>query len=565
MHASGEAINHGGFHLAYTYLMPRMLQHMANLKKAGFPVSPEAEAHLRAFGRLTAHILIDKKMSPNLWLRAGSQGICHLADRLIILADMGDPDGKGIYDREMAGLFLTVAEEDKSLDLTGKKPPNYWQKPIVEAARRYREAGLTPLPLAGCHAMPARPGLVWRGGEWMLSAAGLRTGFSSIEMYAGCTPPCNAYVCNGSLLAMRQGDPRWAVGFEPDKGWNWCLWPAATTLLKPDHEMMARHRVEHAIRNGSSIGGVATLGDTGLLAVDFKGMGPQGEGLSFHKSIALLDGRALVMTSGISSSVDRPCVTTLYQEYLDSPAMPTWVDGKRREGLSGEERADSARQLVDAQGLGYTLLQADPGALRLFRRPQQWRTPGADCVKPGVNNPVLLIKADVPNTANMDVLLDDFIPRQGDFATAYLDHGVKPKDAACAFVVSLDPKAKTPPPRVETMTTDAHAAYDPASRTWVYASFKPEMAFQGEGPVSRLGRSAAVLVKQLEGGRLSVAVESWENANPAPFTLVLKGSWKLESGDGEAKAGNGVTTLSIPYAGDRQRAATLIAQSGSAR
>lgn len=548
---TGEMIFHGAFHLAYAYAMPTNLRHISNMKKAGFPISREAQEHLRSYGRAMAHILMEDKLSPNLWMRAGSTGRADRSDDIKQLADMGDPDGSGPVDREMAGLYLAVVGQQPPLPETG---PDQMRRKlgnarVVETVQRYRAAGISPAALGGCTPLPARPGLVWRSGDWMISAVGMRPDLGGIEMYGWAAPPCNAYVCNGSVLAMHEGDPRHAVGFAPTNGWDWSLWPAATTLIKRNFELTSRRSLAGA-KNNSPVGGVLAVGNgcdaAGLLSMKYQGKDYQGDTLSFCKSIFMFGGRAVVMTSGITSAAPYPCATTLYQEFLEPPASS-----------SGEPPA--ATSLRSPSGISYTILsspQAD-SKLCVLQRHQTWRTPNPATVKPGVKQPPLLKLlgfqqfASLPDPKNvaMDKLLDDFVPCKGNFAVAYFDHGVNPTNAACSFLMSIHGNPETDSVHVKRLDADAHCAYDDVARTWVYASFKPDTVWAAYGLIEHIGRAAALLARE-DNHRLRLTLASWEEKNTEAYSVTLRGHWSVTAGPATAKIEADKTILIVPYAGD---------------
>jgi hypothetical protein len=562
---TGEMIFHGAFHLAYSYAMPANLGHIANMKKAGFPLSKAAQEHLYSYGRVVAHILMENKLSPNMWMRAGSTGYLDRSGDLMQLADMGDPGDSGPLNREMAGLYLAVVEQQTPLPETGPNQMRNKQRNAIKAGavQRYQAAGISPASLEECLPLPARPGLVWRSGDWMISAAGMRPGFGGIEMYGWAAPPCNAYTCNGSVLVMRKGDPRHAVGFEPANGWDWSLWPAATTLVKRDAELTSRRSLAGG-RNESPIGGVLAVGHgqdaAGLFSMSYKGRDFQGDELTFCKSIFTFDGRVLVMTSGITSASPFPCATTLYQEFLDHPAS-----------TMGELPADAP--LKAPSGFRYAVLSGTQtgSTLRVLNRHQSWRNPVPARVKPGVSYPPLLNLLgfhqfapwrNLPSpskqalSASTEEMLNDFVPGEGDFAVAYLDHGVKPTNAACAFLMSVSGELNADSIRVKRLDGDAHYAYDEAAKSWVYASFKPDTTWMDCGVVKHVGRSAALLVKE-DNGLLQLTLASWEEANSEAYSVTLAGRWSVTAGPASAKAEADETILTVPYVGDQSRQVVL--------
>ncbi|MFA6294432.1 MAG: polysaccharide lyase family 8 super-sandwich domain-containing protein [Victivallales bacterium] len=557
---TGEMIYHGGFHMAYAYGMPPKIAIVSNMNKAGLPVSPEAQSRLRAYGRMNAFISMDTKISPNLMMRAGSPGSGRYFDVAQLADSLGTQDQP---DEELAGLFLASAAQfppPRSKDEWRKERDLNQAAPIVE---RYQKAGIKPSLVEGCFTLPARPGLVWRSNDWMLSVAGMRPDFIGIEMYGWVTPPANAFVCNGSVLAMRKGHPdEYAVGYVPEKGWNWSLWPATTSLVKTDAESTGSKSVI-LITNHSPIGGVLSVGQgkdaAGLLAYRHEAGDFQDDTLNFNKSIFLFNGRALVLTSGISSQAPFPCVTTLYQEHLETPPQ-----------ILGEIQATSS--LSAPSGLGYTLLTSPHSApeskpmLRAFNRHQTWRTPNPANVKQGVQYPTLFYILgfnqkppwkDLPKPSpealkvSMDKMLDDFIPGEGDFAVAYLDHGVKPVSAACAFLMSVNGVPDQGSVQLKRLDADAHCAYDEIAKAWIYSSFKPDTAWADCGLLKHVGRAAALIAKESGDGHLNLSLASWDEKNTEAYSVTLQGRWSALSGSATVKTDADKTVITVPYDGDQ--------------
>ena len=545
--------------------MPRNIGNIAKMQRAGFPVSHEAHERLRSYGRVVANIFLEDKLSPNVHMRAGSLDYLDRSGDLIQLADMGDPGGSGPLDREIAGLYLAVVGQLTAQLEPGVGEPQRQRRihSMAEAVPRYRAAGVSPASLDACLPLPARPALVWRGRDWMISAAGMRPGFGGIEMYGWVTPPCNAYTCNGSVQVMRKGDPHHAVGFEPANGWDWSLWPAATSLVKRDFELTSRQRLAGG-RNESPIGGVLAIGSgknaAGLFSMSYKGQDFQRDELTFCKSIFTFGGRVLVMTSGITSTAPFPCATTLYQEHLDRPASPM-----------GELSADAP--LKTPSGIRYAVLAGPQtgSTLHAMNRHQSWRMPSPSRIKPGIQYPPLLNLLgfnqlapwkDLPSpskqalSASTDEMLNDFVPGEGDFAVAYLDHGVKPTDAACAFLMSVSGEANADSIRVKRLDADAHCAYDEVAKSWVYSSFKHDTTWMDCGVVKHTGRSVTLLVKE-DSGRLQLTLTSWEEKNTEAYSVTLEGRWSVDAGPATAKTEANETILTVPYAGDQSRDVVL--------
>lgn len=572
---SGEFSHHGGFHLAYSYAAGFVVGHTLRLHQAGLEVTPEARERLRAYGRTTAWLLMDERFAVNLALRPTSLGSKSIAGELRTLADLGESGTAEPIDREMASLYLACTRADPAKD---------------EAAARYRAAGIAPTVLHGALALPVRPGLVWRTPETLVSVAAMRPDLRGFEAYSWSQ---TRYVLNGSVMVLKSGSEPLIPGFELDKGWNWSLWPAATSLLENDVALTPRALLRYG-GNSIPVGGVCTLGATasvnaqlqqgpdaaGLFMVDFNG---NDDAATFRKSVFAVGGHVLVQTSGIDSkrkpAQAAPCVTALYQDHLATPEQASVLNGRPLAGarVAEEVAMDRPHSLTDAVGMNYVALPV-PGAprkpvLRVLRRHQSWRTLDARFIQRGFEPKTDLdrILANVaagksrwPNALPKEVstaeFLNHFIPQEGDFALAYFDHGAAPENAADAFVLTPEPAkaAGSALPVILEQTKSGHAAFDETTGTYAYAAFEPEVDWT-TGPLARTGRPVAVLIRNMPDRTLKLAVASWDLKNADDFTLTLNGVWKLAAlVEGiSATARNGATELKSRYSGDMPQTVEL--------
>lgn len=547
---SGEFAHHWGFHLAYSYAMGFVLRDALNLHRASLELSPVARQRLRAYGRTVAWMLVDDVYTMNLSLRPAGLGRKAIAGELRLIADLGEPDGSGPIDREMAALYLACVKTGAS----------------DEDAVRYRAAGIAPAVLAGAMAMPTRPGLVWRRPETLVAVAAMRPHFRGYEVYGW--NQCR-YPVNGSVMVLKAHGEQPMPGFEPLRGWDWSLWPGATTLIETDVALTPRRGLGYG-GNQSPLGGVGVLGDAattaaylqpgadaaGMFMVDFN---PGNSTVTFRKSVFAVGGHVLVQTSGINAArkprSDAPCVTTLYQDHLKNPSQPSVLDGAQLTQLpvAKDIRMHERHALTDSVGMEYVALPV-PGmsrqpVLRVLRRHQVWRMPDPQFIKPGFDPK---LPAALPGTLSTEEFLDRYIPQEGDFAVAYFDHGCAAKDAADAFVLTPAPTDKSELPVILEQTRSGHAALDVASRTCAYASFEPDVKWKS-GPLVRSGRPAAVLVREMPGHSLKLSIASWDLKNVAPFSLTLKGVWQVLDAQANAVTAthaNHQTNLKIPYLGD---------------
>lgn len=556
---SGEFAHHWGFHLAYSYAMPFVLRDALSLHQAGLELSSAARERLRAYGRTVTWMLMnDAYYTMNLSLRPGGLGRKAMAGELRLLADLGEPDQSGPIDREMAALYLACA------------------KPAAkdEAAARYRVAGIAPTLLTGALALPTRPGLVWRRPETLVAVAGMRPHFRGFEVYGW--NQCR-YPINGSVMVLKAGGEQPMPGFELERGWDWSLWPGATSVIESDAMLQPRRGLGYG-GNRNPVGGVCVLANSDSSACDYLRQGADAAGLfmvdfdagqrvTFRKSVFVVGGHVLVQTSGINSTRKEPAVTTLYQNHLDQTNQVSMLDGQALTGVATDLNIhlDQPHALTDAVGMNYRVLPV-PGrtvqpALRVLRRHQTWRMCNDRYVKPECKEKAQQYKASFPPKLSSDEFLNLYQTLEGDFAVAYFDHGSAPKDAADAYVLTPDPAkdSRSELPIILTQTKAGHAAFDEATRTYAYASFEPGVTWES-GPLRRTGRPAAVLLREMPDQSLKLSIASWDLKNTASFSLTLKGAWQVLAAQTNriaATMADHDTILDIPYTGDMPQTLTF--------
>ncbi|MFA6293730.1 MAG: chondroitinase family polysaccharide lyase, partial [Victivallales bacterium] len=379
---AGEFQHHGGFHLAYSYAMGTMLRDAVALHKAGLELSPEARQYLRAYGRTTAWLLMDGVYAANLTMRSGGpEGRKNIAGELRMLADLGELDGSEPIDREMAALYSACAPADAK-----DKIP-----------------GVTATKLEGAMTLPMRPALIWRTPDTLVSVAGMRSDFPGYEVYTWTQSNIQCrYPLNGSVMVMKRDGKTPTPGYEPEKGWDWSLWPGVTSLIENDVALTPRGGYFGG-KNISPSGGVCVLGDAVPSAINLQ-EGRDASGffildmktphVNFRKSVFAVGGHVLVQTSGINSTYKEPCVTTLYHDYLERPTQPSVLDGETMSAVPVAKGISMSQShaLTDAVGMNYQVLpvpgMAQQPVLRVVRRHQSWRLPYDKFIKPDYPKPL---------------------------------------------------------------------------------------------------------------------------------------------------------------------------------
>ena len=424
---------------------------------------------------------------------------------LEVLALLGTPDGKEPVDREVAAAYLRLAPE-----AVDKEP--------------YRGLGIKPEPEPiGSFVMPYAGLLAHRREDWLAcvkgqskyvwgserqaqrNCYGLFQGLGSLEILAGGTPvSAEASGCAGP-------------------GWDWRRYEGTTVPHLPLKELdKGWPSISMTTRSSEVfVGGLAHQGRQGLFAmVVHQAIMPEGKTIQEKKSWFFSDNRILGLGSGISCDEARhPTQTTLCQKSLrnnpEREIRPTRMDGADLAAFPQERTLDPARAhwFLDVQQTGYYLPAGQ--TVTVARKHQTSRD---------VND------------------LDD---TEGDFLTAWIDHGKAPSAASYEYmlVVHATPEAMqrlaaAPCYCVVQRDEAAHIVWDTAGRHWGCVFFAPQEvtshAVAAETlPVKAVDRPCLVMTQAARDGQFSMSVAdpdlNLENqvSKPQSLRISLRGKWRL--------------------------------------
>ena len=391
----GSAYHHGGHYHSYAQgafgNYPGVLQELQDT-----PWRLSAEAHERLRRAMLAQRLYANRYDLPVSLKGRSPfapgyGLIlpYGVKALEVLALLGTPDGKEPVDREVAAAYLRLAPE-----AVDKEP--------------YRSLGIKPEPEPnGTFVMPYAGLLAHRRDNWLVcikgqskyvwgserqaqrNCFGLFQGLGNLEILAGGNPvSAKASGCDGAGWDWRRFEgttvpqiPLKAL----DKGWP----EISMTLYSPE----------------AFVGGLSHQGRQGVFAMVLnQAIMPEGKTLKGRKSWFFSDDRILCLGSGISCDEARyPTQTTLCQKSLRNNEQreirPTSVDGADLTAFPEERTLDQAKPhwFLDVQQTGYYLPAGQK--VTVARKHQTSRD------------------------------VNDLEDTEGDFLTAWIDHGKAPQNA----------------------------------------------------------------------------------------------------------------------------------------
>ena len=353
--------------------------------------------------------------------------------------------GLGATDQVARGLvFLGHPEGMNDFDMRGRfreffDPPRFFaegrDKLFFEGSRGIPIRGFGPYRLVadllatdfpaaeqpvGAWIKPYAAAGFFRRDDWLVTAKGFSQYFWDYEG----NETENAFGQNwayGLLQVFSAGTPvsETGSGHHLFDGWDWYHVPGTTASHYPietwDEPALRDLRKSSGIvqrdvhRNYSTktfVGGV-TLGQHGFFVHDLEAVPFKAPtDLKARKTYFFVGDRVLALGTHISGGTAKnPTHTTLFQTRLANAEDPTWLDGTQLTGLETSRKiaAGSTASMIDSVGNSY-LLATSSADLIVTRRLQTSMT-------------------------------DDQEPSEGEFAQAYLDHGIKPTGDSYQYVL----------------------------------------------------------------------------------------------------------------------------------
>lgn len=509
----GSAYHHGGHYHSYAQScfanFPRVLQ---ELHDTPWRLCPEAHERLRR--AMLAQRLYANRYDLPLALTGRSPfatsdncgrvfpwGIKGLE----VLALLGTPDGKEAVDREVAAAYLRLAPE-----AADKEP--------------YRGLGIQPEPESqGTFVLPYAALLAHRRDDWLACVKGQSQYCWGSERQAqrNCY---GLFMGLGSLEILAGGSPVSAAASGREAaGWDWGRFEGTTVPHLPLKNLdKGWPRISMTIRSAETfVGGLSSQGRQGVFAMlQNQAIMPEGKTVKAKKSWFFSDDRILCLGSGIScDEAGYPTHTTLCQKCLRNDPQrelkPTLVDGASLSTFPEERVLDPAKAhwFLDVQQTGYCL--------------------------PAGQNLTIARKHQTSRDVN------DRKDTQGDFLTAWIDHGKAPQDAGYEYllVVRATPEAMRkliaePPYRVLQRDDAAHIVWDTAGRRWSCVFFAPQeelthAAGRETLPIKAVDRPCLVMAQAAEDRQLDVSVADPDlnlgdqGSKPQPLRVTLRGKWRL--------------------------------------
>ncbi len=499
----GCTYHHGGHYFHYAFAaMPGLASTLQQLSRTPWRLSPEAHERVRR-ALLAQRIFCNQRDVP-LSLSGRMPFVKYsmkiLPRGLDALARSGTPDGARAVDPGPAAAYLRLVPDAAS------------QEP-------YSGLGVTPEPEPnGTFVMPYAALLSHRRDNWLASVHGQSKYVWGSERQ-GKVNCFGLFQSLGSLEVLSGGDPVSAeASGRESAGWDWRRFEGTTVPQLPleqiDEGWTSKYSAE------AFVGGLSHQGRHGVFAMVLNQPMPDNKTLKGRKSWFFSDERILCLGSDIScDEADYPTQTTLCQRRLPNgetrELISTSLDGLDLTGFPEERILEEARPhwFLDVQDTGYYL----PAGQRVT----------------------------VSRTHQESRDYCDQEDTEGDFLTAWIDHGKAPGAARYEYMLvvratpdAMQRLADAPPYRVMQCDEAAHIVWDTAGRRWGCAFFVPQEApahtvASGTLKVKTVDRACLIMEEAAREGRLDVSVADPDLnltdgvSRPRPLHVTLRGAWRL--------------------------------------
>ena len=507
----GTTFHHGGFYPAYTTgALATLSDYVAATSGTEFLPSLEAR-------QMLASAFLTMRNYSNLWEWNTGIGGRHPFGSKMGAADIkafaqlalsGDFSGQGdAFDRSLAADYLRLN--------AGKNNPEarLFKDKGVEAAKAPQGFFVYNYGAAGIH----------RRADWMVTLKGYNTNVWGSEIYTKDNR-YGRYSSYGSVQVM--GYPsREASGYVED-GWDWNRLPGTTTIHLPFELLENPNPGTLMARSPEEFAGTSSLeGRNGMLAMKlaeakYKNFTPD---FVARKSAFCFDNRIVCLGTGITNTnAQFSTETTLFQS--------AYRPGKTPIAMMGQE--------IDQPSFG----------AKLAGGPTCW-------LRDGYGNHYLvtegLVRVQVAEQQSLHEKTK--AATKGTFASAFIVHGLAPKEATYAYSILIQPTAeelaaaqKAPGYSILRRDQQAHIVFDRATGITGYAAFEA-VALPDDDVVADIAPETMVMRRTSADGKLIVSVcdpnlhigeKTYTTPEPSAEsfkTLRLKGNWTLAEPHAKAK------------------------------
>ncbi|WP_169786430.1 chondroitinase family polysaccharide lyase [Pseudalgibacter alginicilyticus] len=341
-----------------------------------------------------------------------SNGIHSLKDEFLQMAYAGNPQGTSKIDKDVAGAYLRLWGKDDMLNTSIFTQVN----------------GIPKEKLSGYYTFPLAATAVHRRNDWAAIIKGYSKYVWASEIYVN-ENRYGRYPANGTVQLLNSKGEE-GSGFKQE-GWDWNRYPGSTIIYLPLKTLEAKKSLL-MFRSNETFAGTTKLdghGVFGMILNEGDGTNADGPetkagypGKLFAKKSVFSFGDKLIYIGTNISSIDKinPTQTNIYQSYLTDTKSTLYTSSEtiKKFPYKAELKKDSemGSWLTDPYGNGYHILSNTP--IQIKKERQQ-----------SYHNKYSI------NTGSMNPKGKGAKETEGDYATAWINHGLAPKNASYQYVV----------------------------------------------------------------------------------------------------------------------------------
>jgi len=356
-----------------------------------------------------------------------------------------------------------------------------------------------------------------RRGEWLAVARGHSKNVWASEIY-GAVNLYGRYQSHGTLEILPEGGLTGSGVNE--MGWDWARPPGSTVTYLSTEQIPFESVIMMLTSDTTFAATVHSDNRNGLFALQLAEIPEPNRndiGLRARKSYSFFDNVIVCLGSDIHGpSPDHPVQTNLFQQFLKTQATPIAINSREVTSFPWVGMVKSTTLLRDTVGHYYYVPQGEKVQnLNLTRKTQHSRYHYPSIGKQP--------KSEVNGDQNPKT--------QGNYAAAWIDHGVQPKGAGYEYAVLVLPSAdqvKGWKPNYQIIQHDADAHIVKSGDTECFS------LFTGKGIkhslISKVSKPCALITKQ-EGENLKISLTDPEMRFPGGNGGTLKGEIHLKPSD----------------------------------
>lgn len=454
-----------------------------------------------------------------------NNGIKSLKEQFLLMANAGDPTGKDKVDKEVAAAYLRL-----------------WGKEDMFNSTLFTQInGINKEALSGFYTFPYAATAVKRDNNWAALIKGYSKYVWASEIYVASNR-YGRYPANGTIQLLNEKSEK-GSGFKQE-GWDWNRYPGSTIIYLPLKELEAKMPLI-MFRSNESFAGTATLGDDGIFGMILnEGKGSNADGpetkvgypgkLKAKKSVFSFGDKLICIGTDISSiDAENPTQTNIFQTYLQDVKDPIYIasDKINKFPFNGKTTKNNQDKnwIIDPYGNGYHILSND---VVHYKKEKQNSYHNKYSINTGKMNPKGKGEKET----------------EGNYASAWIDHGLAPKNANYQYVIypfNTEKEINDFGKRVENEKTYtilkadsiAHIVKDLKTNTTGYVVFEAD-TYLGIGVLKSVSKPALIMAKKEDTNKTTLSVVQPDLNFPeyqkgkfrnysqsVKFSICLEGKW----------------------------------------